>query len=442
MIYNNYERLKYNIQELLSSGIGFAHPFIKSGAENYSGIKMFIQQISLPNYHNVMFNSLSNESISYHISGYGASNKEAITRTMGEAVERYSFMSSYHLVKRDIKIASYKGLIENGYKALPLKFLNITPINNGYFTNVEETDELEWIKLFNYKEHESIYVPIQLICSDRTGKKIGIPAMSTGTATHVNYENALLNAMIEAFQIDCFMKAWYLDKPLKQIEWKDYVSVEFMNLYDSIFNFMTDTDIKILYNPMEGTEFNNFITIISNKSLGFPLYAVGVQGGINSEYAMWRSIMEAASIYINLECFYVFMDKEIDNVDYNKCKNSLNLDDTFYFWANRNDIDKKVNYMNSLISDEKIEFNKISKISKIAKKDELKEMFRVAQKCLNYTMFLDITPPELYEYGYKTVRFIAPELLSMNLPAVPYINHPCFSTIGGIKGDVFPHPLP
>ena len=442
MNYNNFEKLKFNIKELLGSGVGVAHPFIKSGLENYSNIKMKIQQVSLPNYHNVMFNSLRNESVSYHISGYGSSHKEAITRTMGEAIERYSFMSSYHLIKNKIKVESYKNLIDNGYNTLPLRFLNITPISNDYFVHVNENDELEWVELFNYVKHENIYIPIQFICSDRTEKKLGIPTMSTGTATHVSYENALLNAMIEAFQINCFMKAWYLKQPLKQIEWKGFVSTEFMDLYNSMFGDMTDTDIKVLHNPLEETCFNNFITVISNKKVGFPLYAVGVQGGINSEYAMWRSIMEAVSIYINLESFYIFMDREIDSVDHDKCRNSLNLDDTFYFWANGKDINKKVDFMNSLISNEKIEFNKINKMSKIEKMDELKEMFSIVRKKLKYAMFLDITPPELYEYGYKTVRFIAPELLSMNLPVVPYTNHPCFDEIGGIKGDVFPHPLP
>ena len=47
-----------------------------------------------------------------------------------------------------------------------------------------------------------------------------------------------------------------------------------------------------------------------------------------------------------------------------------------------------------------------------------------------------------YKYGYRTVRCIAPEFVSMNLPAVTYKNHPYFINNGGIQNGNFPHPLP
>lgn len=55
-------------------------------------------------------------------------------------------------------------------------------------------------------------------------------------------------------------------------------------------------------------------------------------------------------------------------------------------------------------------------------------------------IYLDITPSELKKYGYSTIRIIAPELLPMCFPVLPYINHPNFPQGG--DDELFPHPLP
>lgn len=59
---------------------------------------------------------------------------------------------------------------------------------------------------------------------------------------------------------------------------------------------------------------------------------------------------------------------------------------------------------------------------------------------LSYLFILDITPSELKKYGYSTIRIIAPELLPMCFPVLPYINHPNFPQGG--DDELFPHPLP
>ena len=101
MIYNNFEKVKYNISELAGSCLGLARPEVLSGNRNISNIKMSILQLSIPNYYRTMFNN--NVEMSYHISGYGQSNEEAITRVLGETIERYSFMSFYWLIKNRIE---------------------------------------------------------------------------------------------------------------------------------------------------------------------------------------------------------------------------------------------------------------------------------------------------------------------------------------------------
>ena len=80
------------------------------------------------------------------------------------------------------------------------------------------------------------------------------------------------------------------------------------------------------------------------------------------------------------------------------------------------------------------------KNEKVDSNQELMELLRIVQRNLKYFFVLDITPPELNKYNYSTIRVIAPELLPMCFPALPYKMHPNYPK--GESHDFFPHPLP
>ena len=89
-----------------------------------------------------------------------------------------------------------------------------------------------------------------------------------------------------------------------------------------------------------------------------------------------------------------------------------------------------------------VDFSEVKGYNHLTTEEEMQKLIDIAQKSLSYYSFLDITSPELTDFGYKTVRFVAPELLAMHFPGCPYLNHPYFKNKGVCVKDVFPHPLP
>lgn len=437
MIFNDFEKVKNNYFELLGSGLGLAKPEILIGNRNSSKIKMSIMQLSIPSYFKIMNNTLYD--MSYHISGYGQSNEEALTRCLGETVERYSFMSSHWLIKDRLITSTYNELkTKKEADVLPLEYINIFSRNDKNFNFLEKNDIVEWIKLKNYCNSRDIYYPIALISTDISAEKYNFPAMSTGTATHISYERALINALTEQLQIHLFMTSWYGLKKMPIIDLKKIPSSIKSILRETFSN--NDIEIIVLDCSLEEINFFNYVTILKSKNRKFPYCAIGLQGGLCAEKALLRSIMEASAIYINLQEMYLYKEPLINKLNSKNTLDQYNLDAPFLFWANYIDMEKKEKILTTLIdfnNKKEIEYKEEFSIEK-----QLSILLKYFTKKLNYFSVIEISSLDSYKYGYKTVRCIAPELVTMNYPAMAYENHPYFKSNGGIKNGNFTHPLP
>lgn len=436
MIYNNFDKVISNLHGIAGSGLGIAKPELLSGNRNCSNINMSVLQLSIPDYCRTMFNSRN--SISYHIAGYGQSNEEAITRVIGETVERYSYMSFYHLLKNRTELNSWDKLNETE-NVLPLELINIIDENDPYFKHLSKTEETKWIKLKNYCDGKDIYYPLLLVCQDSSLSKFYYPTMSTGTATHISYENALINSMIEQLQIHLFLTAWYSAKKMPVVDWKGHISASLQKIFDKTFD-MSSISITVLDYGLPDIGFYNYVAIIKNRKGLTPYCAIGIQGGFNAEQVLLRSVMEAASIYVNLQNFYMYKNDEVSKLNINNVQHQYNLDAPFLYWSNNNDITQKEDFL-ALISDYE---NKITFEANplVTDKEQLETLLKYYKQNLKFFSVMDITAPEVRRYGYVTVRVIAPELVAMNLPALTYKNHPYFINNGGIKNGNFTHPLP
>lgn len=436
MLQRSFDKVLVNYKKILGSGLGLAKPWVISAGNNSANIKLYIQQLNIPDYHKVMYQN--NISSSYHIAGYGQSFEEALTRVMGETIERYSFMSVYHLLKHKLVTNSFSKLKENNL-VLPLDFINLGSYTDPFFSHISEDSSTDWMLLKNLIDNKNMYIPFSLIGSKKEIKANIVPAMSTGTATHMSQEKALINALTESYQLHAFMEMWFTNKPLNQISWERYVSKNFLTVFNKTFLKNNSYDIIVLENSFQDTEFKNFVVILKNKRGRFPYCAVGIQGGLNYEYALLRAMMEAAAIFVNLQEFYLFRYEEINKINLEDVKKSYNLDDTFLFWGNYNNIKEKEEKLSKIMSGKIIPFKGNEKINA---NEELTLLLQIACKKLKYLYAIDITPPEIQKYGYETIRVIAPELLPMCFPAFPYINHEIFIKNGVYQENVFPHPLP
>lgn len=178
----------------------------------------------LPNYHKILIGETFN--IEYHISGYGRSYEEAITRLQGETIERYSLLMSKTLFQEDFIFSSRRNLLNTSkYKVLPLEyrnvFSNLDRNCNLPYSKVYESDEIYWILLPSL-----IYSNKKILGYLRYGfygyfhQNFKMPTFSTGTAVHRTVEVALSNAIIEVIQLHCYISNWYVKSKRPVIDWR------------------------------------------------------------------------------------------------------------------------------------------------------------------------------------------------------------------------------
>lgn len=435
MLYKYFDKVKQNCFSLVGSGTCIAKSSLASGSKNASNINLYVQQFNLHDYNKVLFNTSADAS--YHIAGYGQSNEEAITRALGETVERYAYMSMYFLIKDKIINASYEELVKKS-DVLPLEYINICKVNNKLCTDLLNDEKTNWLELVNLCNNKKMYYPVDLICSQKGQRKISIPNMSTGTAVHISQQKALLNAMIEQLQIHLFLTHWYSGIKFKRVDWKKTCSKELEKIVNSCFTNESEVEIEILYCGIKEINFKTFVTILKGKTR-YPFCAIGVQGGFNSEETLLRSVMEAASIYVNLQAFYVFKKDEIEKLNKETVMQEMNLDAPFLYWSNYNDIELKTNHLKQITDYTCYDFLPDEVYSE---KEQLKIIVDYYKKNLKYFSVIDITPIEAKKCGYSAVRVIAPELIPMNMSGITYDRHPYFIKNGGIKNGYITQPLP
>ena len=436
MEYKYFDKVKQNCFYLAGSGPCLAKSSLANGSKNASKINLFVQQFNLHAYNKVMYDCLADAS--YHIAGYGQSNEEAITRALGETVERYAYMSMYFFIKDKIIKDTYENLIKKS-DVLPLEYVNICKIDNKLCTDLSKNETTNWIELFNFCSNKKIYYPVDLICSQKDKVKISVPNMSTGTAVHITQSKALLNAMIEQLQIHLFLTNWYSANKFRVVRWKETCSPELKKIFNSCFTDMNEVEIEILYCGIEEINFKTFVTVIKGKKR-YPFCSIGIQGGFNTEETLLRSVMEATSIFVNLQAFYVYKKDEIDMLNKDTVMSQINLDAPFLYWSNFNDYELKTNYLKQITDNKNCYI--LSSAENFSQDEQLKKIIHYYKNCLNYFSVIDITPIEAKKCGYSAIRVIAPELIPMNMSGITYDRHPYFKKNGGIKNGYITQPLP
>ncbi|MBQ9691412.1 MAG: YcaO-like family protein, partial [Eggerthellaceae bacterium] len=302
---------------------------------------------------------------------------------------------------------------------------------NSYYSNsttdyVDENDSIYWIRMQLISDPiEPFFAPLQFVISGSDvlfpEKRHYVPAaVSTGTACHEDVEQALNSALIEVMQIDSFELWWYgglKGKPCK-IEQAAFLKQFFKDseIADFLENFsLRFTDISF--------DKNIFICVceIFGKNKGLPKYTVGVQGGLNRDRVLYRSLMEALSV-LEYNMGLPWMNYETWNSIAFDSGNISNFDNNVIKYSKFGKPDLKIN-KNSLC----FEGNSDSVLSYI--KDMCPE-----------SGYLVMTAPEFDGLNLDVVRVFVPGLVPLSLPSYPPLNHPRFKKIGGIQNYVA-HPL-
>lgn len=404
---------------------------------------------NMPNYHKLTFNDPTKD-VQYHLCGYGVYNEESIIRLLGESVERYAPIVTENMFKAKAVYASYNEMKNRG-TVLPLEYLNLFSADQQRMMNklipaysdrhVTEDDTISWISCPSLLyPGENIWVPLQLMfvgyVKDETKHESWVsPSFSTGTAAHRSTNKALLNALVEYIQIDSFVLSWYTNRKCKRIQIDDPVILQILEKVG--LGESDPYEIIPLYTTLPDLDLPSVMVLLRRKDSKIPSLLLGVQGDMNIRNAVLRGIFEATAI--------VFMN--VFNTIYDPNKIVFSNTDTAFA-----DLDTNVLYYGTPGHDDVIDsiLHQVCgetvplssfEVRELSTEAQLEHLLMELRKVSKYAVYLDLTPPELYNNSWSVMRTFIPELCGMCFPGFPFKNHPRIKQFGGVTNE-YPHPLP
>jgi len=402
----------------------------------------------MPGYHRVLLGP--HLDLQYHLSGYGTFYEEALIRLVGEAIERYSLLMAARTMADQIEYASYTEISKTG-RVVPFEYLrpysdaDYEKLSQGQYRGyrrLETGDVVGWLKcpsLFN--PGSEIWVPAQMLfvgykLNRERGEVAFCPGFSTGTASHLSFEKALQNAILEFIEIDALMLQWYTDLTAPQVTVDNLtVSALVPKLLAARSQYeLLALDLRVLKN----VDAHVFGSILINKENERPFIMLGAQGNLDPVRALYRGLMEAIAIsflgiYGPLYMPKAYLAKSDD-------ANFTDLDRNVSFFASPENAAEKRNVIQKLIGGRKV----LSGMKSYDTGDtgaDTARLIRQLSSVSEYGVYLDVTPPETCSRGWKVMRVFFPELVSMCVPGVPCSQHPRIKAHGGISNP-YPHPLP
>ena len=227
---------------------------------------------------------------------------------------------------------------------------------------------------------------------------------------------------------------WYKESKVKEVIIDDDILNETLN---TILK-----DINYTVRVFDYTVNNNlgyvFTVMLTNKEEKSPYIVVGASSGLNPKKVIYRAFMEALAILtLNINGPLSMPADYLETVHE---KSYLNLDSNVNYWANLDNKDKKLKFINSKVQ-EKVQLKKYKNLE-INTENDLEYLLKGLYDISKYAVYLDITTSEIHDKDFHVIRVYIPEFVQMSMPAFPYSAHPRIIKNGGISNNEFPHPLP
>lgn len=400
----------------------------------------------MPEYHRFILHP--DVEMQYHLAGYGMYFEESLIRLLGEGIERYALMISSSLFRDRIKYASYRDMQNEG-EVIPWELMNIhsdsdyNSLRKG-FNQIQKIDEnsiIGWLSCPSLLEPgREIWMPAQMLLigykiNQAANEKRFITGFSKGAASHTDLKKALLNAILEATEMDPFMVKWYTMKTSPRIVIDDPTLLRNFPQFlgeDSRFEIL-----PLLLN-LEDTLGYAFGVALINKKAERPFILFGTQSSLNPVKGLYRAMMEAAAISKLGDLGPIYNPKA-----YFKDPQEgtfTDLDKNVAYYISPQDANKKRQLFEDL-AQSSLPLNGLKNLSTGDDSKDLQYLLSRLRNVSKYAVYLDITPPEVARKGWHVLRVFIPEFANICLPGIPFSQHPRILKYGGVKNPN-PHPLP
>jgi ribosomal protein S12 methylthiotransferase accessory factor len=368
--------------------------------------------------------------------GVDISREGAITAAVGECIERYCAMI---YSREELNFSTFNDLEKEGLHAVsPEKFSLFSPEqykSPGFpFEPVNNDSRLNWVWGYSFTEDEPVLVPaafvfLPYVYPDRKkGEKIVTQSISTGLSCRDTLESALLYGILEVIERDALTLTWLTQAPAPEIQRELpqiqalYKRVSHMKGEFHLFDITTDIKIPV---------------VLAVGYFPHPRQPAAVTGAScrpTLEFAAAKALMEVGQEYPVAKWLMHQNPKYVYRPDY---ADVTDFDNHVHFHATQ----KHMEQFNFLFQNAQEKEHEELSGSHASMVEKLIHLFKVTGMDV---IAVDITTPDVKEFGFCVVRVIIPQLQPLN-------GDYRFRILGGRRLNLFkgskevnplPHPFP
>jgi ribosomal protein S12 methylthiotransferase accessory factor len=340
--------------------------------------------------------------------GTSLNKDRAMAKAIGEAIERYCAA----IYSRDnMTWGCYSELKKKAVHPAQLRLFTSEQLDSKGFTLKGFTTETPvwWTMAQQLKNGTEILIPAGFIyCPYFFDKNQGEFAicemMSTGLASHISFQAAALNGILEVIERDNFMLTWCFKIAHPQIA-LDSLTDSHLNLLNAFRK--QGYSIKVLHAKFE-TGVSTIICVMKgNNSANVP-FIVSCATHLNPVHGITKCLEELA--LMERFCKRAMISSSfLKSTPANEKVSSLV--DHIYYWLNPDRLD----HANFLISSKKeVALKDLANHEQGDVQLDLKELSNRIHRCGFDLYASDITTEDIESLGLKVVRILIPDLMPLN----------------------------
>ena len=386
----------------------------------------------------------------YHIGGTGYFLDEALIRSIGESVERYSQVVSERFMRESIRVLPFRDLASTGIRTLPESAFALFTAEQmsapGFpFSAFHPDMPLGWVRCLSLSRDDEVWAPAQMIlvgysAKSNLGEQRIAPAVTTGTAAHTRPDAALRNCILELCQIDAAVGHWYSSAVASRIRLDDRTAA-ISRLVARCFPALYPVP-EFYYLPSPDLPAHVTACIVRAPSGQVPASSVGLGSDLVLARSMYKALLEAVGVAGLSRYNLLDLAADTDRETWRP----IDIDSRSLF-----DLDTNVAYYGLTemagALDGKFAPGDLVAAADLPPdvaypgNDEIRHLVNSFTGTGKELLFLDLTAPDIRQLDFYSFRLWSPDTLSLPLPSAPPLAHPRMRAYGGGVPSM-PHPYP